>query len=272
LEEAEVEPLSPAAAPPARAGGGTGSGFEVLLQGFNWDSWKAKGGWYTRLTSAAPDIAALGATVVWLPPPTESVSAEGYMPRDLYCLDSRYGSLAQLKVCVAALQSSGLKTLGDAVLNHRCAHSQNEAGLWNRFGGRLAWDERAIVSDDPHFGGKGNRSQGDNFPAAPNIDHSQPFVRRDIREWMAWLRAEVGYDGWRLDYVRGFSGEAVRDYLAHTEPSFAVGEYWDTRTYSTALLQGALHGRSLFASPSNASGISRQRTGAQPRWPPAAHR
>jgi len=228
-EAAQLEP-APAAPEPAR-NIGTGSGREVLLQGFNWDSWKVKEGWYAKLAAAAPELAALGATVVWLPPPTDSVSAEGYLPRDLYDLNSRYGSMAQLRACVAALQAAGLKTLGDAVLNHRCAHAQNEAGVWNRFGGRLAWDERAIVCDDPHFGGKGNRSQGDNFPAAPNIDHSQPFVRRDIREWLAWLREEVGFDGWRLDYVRGFSGDAVRDYLAHTEPSFAVGEYWDTLAY-----------------------------------------
>lgn len=43
---------------------------------------------------------------------------------------------------------------------------------------------------------------GDFFHAAPNIDHSQDFVRRDIIEWMKWLRTDIGYDGWRLDFVR----------------------------------------------------------------------
>lgn len=45
----------------------------------------------------------------------------------------------------------GIKVLGDAVLNHRCAHYQNENGVWNVFGGRLNWDARAVVADDPHF-------------------------------------------------------------------------------------------------------------------------
>lgn len=40
-----------------------------------------------------------------------------------------------------------MKVLGDAVLNHRCAHFQGEGGKWNRFGGKLAWDERAIVGE-----------------------------------------------------------------------------------------------------------------------------
>jgi hypothetical protein len=87
------------------------------------------------------------------------------------------------------------------------------------------------VSDDPHFGGQGNQSQGDFFHAAPNIDHSQDFVKKDITEWMQWMQSEVGYDGWRLDYVRGFSGTHVKTYMESTNVSFAVGEFWDTLEY-----------------------------------------
>ena len=39
--------------------------------------------------------------------------------------------------------------------------------------------------------GRGNKSSGDNFHAAPNIDHSQEFVRRDLKEWLCWLRSAV---------------------------------------------------------------------------------
>jgi alpha-amylase len=44
-----------------------------------------------------------------------------------------------------------MKVLGDVVLNHRCAQYQNQNGVWNIFGGRLNWDDRAVVGDDPHF-------------------------------------------------------------------------------------------------------------------------
>lgn len=45
-------------------------------------------------------------------------------------------------------------------------------------------------------------------------------------------RKDIGYDGWRLDYVRGFWGGYVKDYMEVTEPYFAVGEYWDSLSYS----------------------------------------
>lgn len=43
----------------------------------------------------------------------------------------------------------------------------------------------------------GGPSSGSRFDAAPNIDHSQPFVKKDLSEWMQWLREYVGFDGWR---------------------------------------------------------------------------
>ncbi|XP_049403076.1 alpha-amylase 3, chloroplastic [Solanum stenotomum] len=217
--------------PDVKVTSGTGTGFEILCQGFNWESHKS-GRWYKELQEKAAELSSLGFSVIWLPPPTDSVSPEGYMPRDLYNLNSRYGSFDELKVTVKKFHEVGIKVLGDVVLNHRCASKRNQNGIWNIFGGRLNWDEHAVVADDPHFQGKGNKSSGDNFHAAPNIDHSQEFVRNDIREWLLWLREEIGYDGWRLDFVRGFWGGYVKDYLEATEPYFAVGEFWDSLVYT----------------------------------------
>ncbi|KAK3022914.1 hypothetical protein RJ639_046458 [Escallonia herrerae] len=225
ISEAEAEVL------PVKICSGTGTGFEIVCQGFNWESHRS-GKWYLELHKKAAELSSRGFTVVWLPPPTESISPEGYMPKDLYNLNSRYGSIDELKVLVTRFHEVGIKVLGDAVLNHRCAHHKNQNGIWNIFGGRLNWDDRAVVADDPHFQGRGNKSSGDNFHAAPNIDHSQDFVRKDIREWLCWLRNEIGYDGWRLDFVRGFWGGYVKEYIDASEPYFAVGEYWDSLSYT----------------------------------------
>lgn len=43
------------------------------------------------------DLAKAGFTCVWLPPPSDSVSPQGYLPRDFYQLDSNYGSEAELR-------------------------------------------------------------------------------------------------------------------------------------------------------------------------------
>ncbi|KAK4710451.1 hypothetical protein R3W88_004964 [Solanum pinnatisectum] len=208
---------------------GTGTGREIVFQGFNWESWRRQ--WYLELANKAADLSRCGITSVWFPPPTESVAPQGYMPSDLYNLNSAYGSLEELKSCIEEMHNQDLLALGDVVLNHRCAHKQSPNGVWNIFGGKLAWGPEAIVCDDPNFQGRGNPSSGDIFHAAPNIDHSQEFVRQDIKEWLNWLRNDVGFDGWRLDFVRGFSGAYVKEYIEASNPAFSIGEYWDSLAY-----------------------------------------
>ena len=72
----------------------------------------------------APQIAAAGYTSIWLPPPSDAVSPQGYLPRDLYCLDSKYGTEKELRDCIKELQRWNLKVIADIVINHRCAHKQ----------------------------------------------------------------------------------------------------------------------------------------------------
>lgn len=208
---------------------GTGTGREIVFQGFNGESWRRQ--WYQELALKAADLSQCGMTAVWFPPPTQSVAPQGYMPSDLYNWNSSYGSVEELKSCIEEMHSQDHLALGDVVLNHRCAHKQSPNGVWNIFGGKLAWGSEAIVCDDPKFQGHGNPSSGDIFHAAPNIDHSQDFVRGDIKEWLNWLRNEIGFDGWQLNFVRGFSGIFVKEYIEASNFAFAIGEYWDSLVY-----------------------------------------
>ncbi|GAB2232270.1 hypothetical protein Drorol1_Dr00011302 [Drosera rotundifolia] len=73
--------------PPIKISSGTGSGYEILCQGFNWESHKS-GRWHKELQEKAETLSSLGFAVIWLPPPTESVSPEDYMPKNLYNLNS----------------------------------------------------------------------------------------------------------------------------------------------------------------------------------------
>lgn len=69
-------------------------------------------------------IARAGFTSIWLPPPSDAVSPQGYLPRDLYSLSSAYGSEGELRELLYELRDHELKAIADIVINHRCAHSQ----------------------------------------------------------------------------------------------------------------------------------------------------
>ncbi|KAH7372909.1 hypothetical protein KP509_17G028300 [Ceratopteris richardii] len=49
---------------------------------------------------------------------------------------------------------------------------------------------------------------------------------------MNWLRADIGFDGWRFDFVKGYAPEYTKLYCERTHPSFAVGELWTNIRYN----------------------------------------
>ncbi len=50
--------------------------------------------------------------------------SQGYLPREYECLNSKYGTEAELRACIKALHAHGVKAMADIVLNHRCAGKQ----------------------------------------------------------------------------------------------------------------------------------------------------
>ncbi|XP_031477721.1 probable alpha-amylase 2 [Nymphaea colorata] len=203
-------------------------GRDILLQGFNWESHKHN--WWQNLENKASDIGKSGFTSIWLPPATHSFSPEGYLPQNLYSLNSAYGSESQLKSLLRELQRHHVRPMADIVINHRVGTTRGHGGSFNRYDGiPLSWDERAVTSCT---GGLGNKSTGDNFHGVPNIDHSQQFVRDDITSWLKWLRKNAGFQDFRFDFAKGYSAKFVKEYIEQSCPILAVGEYWDSCNYT----------------------------------------
>ncbi|CAL5384584.1 unnamed protein product [Camellia sinensis] len=212
------------------------SGREILLQAFNWESHKHD--WWENLENKVPDVAISGFTSAWLPPATHSCSPEGYLPQNLYSLDSSYGSELQLKALLQKMKQYKVRAMADIVINHRVGTTIGHGGTYNRYDGiPLPWDEHAVTCCT---GGLGNKSSGDNFDGVPNIDHTQDFVRKDIIGWLKWLRNTVGFQDFRFDFARGpklcYSAKYVKEYIEGAKPVFSVGEYWDSCNYNGQIL------------------------------------
>lgn len=209
-------------------------GREIMLQGFHWESHNHD--WYRIVQDRLGEMNRAGFTQVWLPPPADSLAPQGYMPRNLYSLNSAYGSEQSLRNLITSCKEHDVLPVLDAVLNHRCATHQGSGGKWNRWEGTgMDWGEWAIDNRNPNFGGTGNHPTGDEFGGAPNIDHTNQRVRDDLSSWLKWLRNDVGFGGVRFDFSKGYHGRYAGEYIKAMDPEFAVGEYWDTLAYSGGL-------------------------------------
>lgn len=215
----------------------------IMLQGFGWNS--QSGGtpskWYKLIGDRAKDIADLGVTMLWFPPVSRSVSPQGYLPGDWYDVGSRdnptfYGDKDSLSYALGALKKHGVYPIADIVINHRCASHQDNNGIWNIYhfaSGKARWEQWAICRGQ--FGGQGNADTGEDFHAAPDVDHTNQQVQKDIIDWMNWLK-KLGFAGWRYDYSKGYHAKYVALYDKHTQPVFSVGEIWTNMAFSGSSL------------------------------------
>ena len=232
---AAIEDLVPISVRRACACRGADDAFArvILAQGFDWTSAKRfhpresedAMSYWRWLDERASAIASLGVTHLWLPPPSQSASPEGYLPGRLFQLDpSWYGGKDDLVALCASLRSRGVTPVCDVVINHRTADAVGAEGAWNVYadldadGEPVHWGQWAITCDDPAFYGKGGPDSGENYGPAPDLDHANPELRFTLKRWMAWLRDEIGFGGFRFDFVRGFAPEYVEEYIRSAFP------------------------------------------------------
>ncbi|KAF4636596.1 hypothetical protein G7Y89_g1482 [Cudoniella acicularis] len=64
-----------------------------------------------------------------------------------------------------------------------------------------------------------------------DIDHTSPSVREDLFNWVQWLSSQLKLGGLRLDAIKHYSANFLRDLFLYIDQSvdrdwFIVGEYW----------------------------------------------
>jgi alpha-amylase len=227
-QPAVLAPAIPTPTPepePERDFNGTGS--EVLLQGFHWESCRGsmhtgtRKSWYRILSENAHVIKSAAFDGVWFPPPSDSLSPQGYMPRQWYHFDTYYGNANELKKAISDLKP--VHSIADVVLNHRVGMRTAGADFENP---SFRDNARAVVGNDQSGCGRGNPDSGSTFAAARDLDHCNPDVQQAVAEYLLRLKNDFGFSGWRYDMALGFAPRFVGQYNRHTRPQFSIGEHW----------------------------------------------
>lgn len=216
----------------------------VMLQGFYWDSYSDTQ--WTNLTSQADELSKYF-NLIWVPQSgwCKSTTDMGYYPRYWFDQRSAFGTEQELRTMISTFKAKGTGIIADVVVNHKNGVRQwcdfaNETVKGKNTGKTysVTWDNtgyKQICNNDEANTATKSEAKGKIKGAADtglgdtgcrDLDHTNPTTQQNIKTYEDFLLNEMGYTGFRYDFVKGYDPKYIKMYNEASKPKFSVGEYW----------------------------------------------
>lgn len=212
----------------------------VMLQGFYWDSYSDTQ--WTNLTSQADELSKYF-NLIWVPQSgwCNSYTDMGYYPRYWFNQNSAFGTEQELRTMISTFKAKGTGIIADVVVNHK-----NGVSNWCDFANEtvkgktysVTWDNTDYTqicnNDEANTAWKseakgkikGAADTGLGDTGCRDLDHTNPTTQQNIKTYEDFLLNEMGYTGFRYDFVKGYDPKYIKIYNEASKPKFSVGEYW----------------------------------------------
>jgi len=221
------------------------------MQTFYWDcpnDLEQPFGWWSFIKSKVTELRQAGFTAFWLPPLNKAAEQQsmGYDPFDYYDLgdiDQKggvptwFGSKADLLALIEEAHQNNIDLYADLVFNHNSGGELEEnphdhISRWTKFEPGSGKFNRNWICFHPS---PYETMDGLSFGDMPDLCHRNPDVYDALLEYGRWLLEEIGIDGFRYDFVKGYGAWMVRAIQElrglkgeQSFKPFGVGECWDS--------------------------------------------
>lgn len=250
---------------------------EVMLQAFYWDV-EPRGGWWDVLNSKLDTWKASGVMGLWLPVISKGQSggySMGYDPYDYFdfgqynqmgSTETRFGSETELMSLLTNAKSKGFKLIADIILNHNSGgalepNPKTNSNTYTKFTPLSGKFNRSYEDFHPN---SIHANDADKFGGMPDLCHDV----NNVKDWF-YKRADgvgkyyknvLGFDGWRFDFVKGFSPNVIKEWNAEVG-GFSIIEYYDgnvndVNNYLTAANSAAFDFPLMFALKDGLNGVN----------------
>jgi alpha-amylase len=225
----------------------------VMMQTFYWDCPREENhafGWWDVIRDKVPGLAQAGFTCLWLPPPHKAANlggpSMGYDPYDYYdlgefdqkgAIPTWFGTKQQLLELIETAHTHKMTLLADMVINHNSGADRVETNpltgqkRWTRFTPKSRKFPRDWECFHPNMYESWDEGT---FGDMPDLSHRNPYVYAEILKLARWLIEEIGFDGFRYDFVKGYGAYTVTSiqeyrYMRNGQPvqPYGVAEFWD---------------------------------------------
>ena len=218
----------------------------VMLQGFYWDSYSDTQ--WTNLTSQADELSKYF-KLIWVPQSgwCKSTHDMGYYPRYWFNQNSAFGTEKELRTMISTFKAKGTDIIADVVVNHKngvsnwCDFANETVKGTGKNTGKtysVTWDNKdytQICNNDEANTDSRSEAKGKIKGAADtglgdtgcrDLDHTNATTQQNIKTYEDFLLNEMGYTGFRYDFVKGYDPKYIKIYNEASKPKFSVGEYW----------------------------------------------
>lgn len=216
----------------------------VMLQGFYWNSYTDTN--WANLESQADEMSQFF-SLIWVPNSAYANSLDknmGYHPVYWFDHKSCFGTEAQLRSMINTFKAKGTGIIEDVVINHRASVDGN----WLNFpaetykGVTYQLTAADICQDDESknsgFNPTGAKDTGEAWGGARDLDHAGENVQKNVNAYLDFLLNDLGYVGFRYDFVKGYAAKYVGQYNKTAQPQFSVGECWDKKSVIVNWING----------------------------------
>ena len=217
----------------------------VMLQGFYWDSYSDSK--WTVLESQADELSQFF-ELIWIPNSAYANDLSnnmGYHPVYWFDHKSAFGTEAELRSMINTFKQKGTGIIEDVVINHRASVNSNwlnfPAETWK--GETYQLTAADICQDDESkdngYKPTGAKDTGQNWGGARDLDHSGANVQKNVKAYLDFLLNDLGYTGFRYDFVLGYAPKYIGIYNTATNPAYSVMECWDELSTIKNWIQGS---------------------------------
>ena len=226
----------------------------VMLQTFFWDCPRVDSKefqWWNTIRREIPALSKTGFTSLWLPPVHKAGNlggpSMGYDPYDYYdlgdydqkgAIPTWFGTKNDLLSLISEAHQNRLSVIADVVINHNSGADEQEL---NPISGQSRWtlfkpkSGRFLRNWECFHPNRYEAWDEMSFGEMPDLSHRNPYVYAELLKLARWLIEDVGFDGFRYDFVKGYGASTITAmqeyrYLRDGRPfqPYGVAEFWDS--------------------------------------------
>jgi alpha-amylase len=226
----------------------------IMMQAFFWDCPRVDNKeyqWWNYVGEQVPSLANVGFTALWLPPVHKAANlggtSMGYDPYDYYDLgefDQKgsiptwFGTKAELLTLIETAHDHGLSLIADVVINHNNGADEEQVNplldqsRWTLFNPKSGKFLRTWECFHPNIYESWDQMT---FGDMPDLSHRNPYVYAELLKLARWLIEEVGFDGFRYDFAKGYGENTIAAFQEYRYirngnliVPYGVAEFWDS--------------------------------------------